>query len=66
MFDCGHTVLIMMLSPARGYVFYICSYMAINIAPLLYTEIPYYGKESLPVEGNPSLPYYINTSVTIE
>ena len=34
--------------------------------PLLYTEIPYYGKESLTVEGNPSLPYYINKSFAIE
>ena len=33
---------------------------------LLYTENPYNGKESLTVEGNPSLPYYINKSFAIE
>ena len=60
MFDCGRTVLIMMLSPARGYMFNICKLHDYNYKPLLYTETPYYGKESLTVEGNPSLTYYIN------
>ena len=73
MFDCGHTVLIMMLSPARGYMFNICKLhdynhksLTIHRNPSLYIETPYYGKESLGVEGNPSLPYYINKSLTIE
>ena len=43
----------------------IVNYMTININILLYTEIPYYGKESLTIEGDPSLPYYINSSFTI-
>ena len=43
----------------------IVNYMPININPLLYTEIPYYGKESLTIAGNPSLTYYIHTSFAI-
>ena len=66
MFDCGQIDLVMMLSPARGYMFNHCNIhdykhksLSVNIHTLLYTEIPYYGKESLTIEGNPSLPYYI-------
>ena len=39
--------------------------LTIEINPLLYKEIPYYRKESLTIEGNPSLPYYIKKSFTI-
>ena len=39
--------------------------LSIHIHTLLYPEIPYYGKESLTIEGNPSLPYYIKKSFTI-
>ena len=60
------TVLVMMLSPARGYMFNTCKLHDYKDNPLLYTEMYYYGKESLTVEGNPSLPYYINKSFTIE
>ena len=38
-------------------------YMTININPLLNTESHYYRKESLTIEGNPSLPYYIKNSL---
>ena len=50
----------------------IVNYMTININPLVCTEIPYYGKESLTIEGNPPTPllykefrYYIMTSLAI-
>ena len=42
MFDCGHTVLIMMLSPARGYMFNIC-------------KLHDYKQKSLTIHRNPSL-----------
>ena len=44
----------------------IVNYMTINMNPSLYTENPYYGKESLTVKGNPSIPYNISNSFTIE
>ena len=39
--------------------------LTIEINSLLYKEIPYYRREYLTIEGNPSLPYYIKRSFTI-
>ena len=73
MFDCGHTILIMMLSPARGYMFNICKLHDYNHKsltthrnPLLWTGIPYCRRKPLTPMLYKQTLYYRMTSPAIE
>ena len=73
MFDCGHTVLIMMLSPARGYMFNICKLhdykhksLTIHRNPLLCKGIPYCRRKPLTPLLYKQILYYRMTSLAVE
>ena len=73
MLDCGHIVLVMMLSPARGYMFNHCKLhdykhksFTIHRNPLLWKGTPYCKRKSLtPLQYNYSV-YYRMKSLAIQ